>query len=137
MGRRIQNGCRGVVAVNDAAFKAGVLHGGDRLVKALALKLVVPTALLAGGGEMREHAVALDAAMEVNRTAKLNHIRVVHADTIHTRLDSHVVLADLAQLRRALAIGKSELEGVDRRHDVVLEQQVDSFGRWLAQKQNG
>ena len=85
---------------------------------------------------MREHAVALNTAMEVDRTAELDHIRVMHANAIHARLDNHMVLANLAQLRRTLAIRKSKLKGIDRRHDVMLEQQVDRLGRGLAQQQD-
>ena len=137
MGRGVQDRRRRVVAVNDAAFKAGIFHGSNCFVKALALKLVVPTALLVGGGKMREHAVALNTAMEVDRTAELDHIRVMHANAIHARLDNHMVLANLTQLRRTLAIRKSKLKGIDRRHDVMLEQQVDRLGRRLAQQQDG
>ena len=86
---------------------------------------------------MREHAVALNTAMEVDRTAELDHIRVMHANAIHARLDNHMVLANLTQLRRTLAIRKSKLKGIDRRHDVMLEQQVDRLGRRLAQQQDG
>ena len=133
----VQDGCRSVITVHDTAFEPGVAHGGDRLVEALALELVVPAIGLVGRREVREHAVALDAAMEIDAAAKIDDIGIVHADAVHARLDSHVVLAHHAKAHRALPIGERELRGIDGRHEAMLEQCVDRGQGRLAQHHDG
>ena len=112
-------------------------HGGHGLLKSLALQLVVPPGRLIRRGEVREDAVAGKPAMEVDLAAKLDDLRIVHADAVHTRLDRHVVPAHQATLHRALTIGHGELGGVHGRHDAMVEQLVDRGNRRLGKDEDG
>ena len=118
--------------MHDTALEARVLKGRHRLLEALALQLVVPTVGFVRRGEMREHSVADDPAMEVDAAPEVEHVGIMHADTVHAGLDRHMVPADHAQLDRPLAVRQGELERVDGGHDLMLEQRIDRRDGGLA-----
>ena len=137
MHRRIEHRGRRVGTVHDAALKTRVLNGLNGLGKALALQFVVPTRRLVGRGEVREYAVALNTAMETDAAHKVEHLRIVNADTIHARLDGQMVFTHLARRNGALTIGQGKIGRINRRHDVKLQQRRDSLNGRLAQDQDG
>ena len=133
MHRGVEHRGRRVGAVHDTALKTRILNGLNGLGKALTLQLVVPARRFIGRGEMRKYAVALNAAMEINTTDKVEHLRVMYADTVHTRLDGEMILA-----RRdgTFAIRKSKVRRIDRGHDIELEQRRNRLDRRLAKDED-
>ena len=51
--------------------------------------------------------------MEINTADKVEHLCVVYADTIHTRLDGEMILAHLARRDGTFAIRKSKVRRID------------------------
>ena len=122
-------------AMNEIVWQLIREHGGHRLIKPLALQLVIPAIDLVSSGEVREHTVARKSAMEIDAPPEVDNLRVMHANTIHTGLDGEMILADLTRLDSALAICQRKLRRVHRRHDLVLEQQRNGLDGRLAQQQ--
>ena len=123
--------------MHDTALKTRILNGLNGLGKALALQLVVPARRFIGRSEVRKYAVALNTAMEINTTDKVEHLRVMYADTVHARLDGKMILAHLARCDGTFAIRKSKIGRIDRGHDIELEQRRNGLDRRLAQDENG
>ena len=74
--------------------------------------------------------------MEIDITAELENIGIVHANPVHAGLDCEVVLANRTRSHSALTIGERKLDGIDGRHDVLLDKLRNrGYGR-LAQYEN-
>ena len=95
--------------MHNSRIKARLAQAGDRLGEPLALQLMVPSIGFVGSREMRERAVALQPGMKVDAASEIDGLRIVHANSIHARVDGHVVLAHLAKARRPLTICPCEL----------------------------
>ena len=132
MHRGVEHRGRRVGAVHDTALKTRILNGLNGLGKALTLQLVVPARRFIGRGEVRKYAVALNTAMKIYTADKVEHLRVVNADTIHARLDGEMILAHFARRDGTFAIRKSKVRRIDRGHDIKLEQRRNGLDRRLA-----
>ena len=125
-----------VVAVDEARLEAGVANRLDGLLEAVELEREVPVVDDVGGGEVREGARALDAAVEVNRTAHLEDVAPTDPDARHARVERQVVLGHLALGCRRLAEREREVHLVDGRHEVVLHERAHAADRRLREYEN-
>ena len=123
--------------MDDAGVDARVGHELDRLVEAFELHAEIPVAVLVGSREVREHAVELQAAVEVDRLHEIDDVEVEHTDAVHAGVDAEMVLGDHPVQVGGLAERKRELGRGDRGHDVEREQKRDGAHRRLREDEDG
>ena len=71
--------------------------------------------------------------MEADLVHEVHHFVPAHADAVHARVDGQMVRRAQTHGIRGLRIFDGELGRVDRRHDLVGEQQRDGAGRRLGE----
>ena len=122
--------------MHDAGVDARRTQRLDCLDVALRLDVEVERFRAIRRGEVREHALKLERAMEADLMHEVHHFVPAHADAVHARVDGQMVRRAQPHGVRGLRILDGELGRVHRRHDLVGKQQRDGAGRRLGKHEN-
>ena len=109
----------------------------DAFGEALRLDLEVERLGIIRGRVVGEHALEDERTVEVDLPQELEHVIVTHADAVHSRVDGQMVRGDHPVPVGLLSVCDGEVGLVDRRDDVVAEQERDARDRRLRQEHDG
>ena len=132
----VADGGGGVRAVHDTGVDARRAQPLDGLDVAFRLDMEVERFRAIRRGEVREHALKLERAMEADLVHEVHHFVPAHADAVHARVDGQMIRRAQPHGVCSLRILDGELGRVHRRHDLVGKQQRDSAGRRLGKHEN-
>ena len=123
--------------MDDARVETGLADEPQGLLEAAVLLVEVELLCAVCRGEVGEGALVLERPVEGDALDEVARIQVEHADAVHAGVDGQVEGGLLALDVCLLGVVEDELLGVDRRRDVVGEQQGDGALRRLGEQEDG